>query len=185
MNVLDVVIVGIMGMSLLYSVWRGFVRDVFSLVGIVGGFLMAARFYPQAAQWARPWVSSPWLASAVGFVLLFLVVFVFVVLLGRLVWKVIRVLRLGWVDRLAGLGFGFIKGVFVCAGLVVVLEFFPSAEASLLTGSRLAPHVKQVARELGRQVPGQLGERFRKEQPPWKEPPQAEEGKKAGERLHD
>ena len=169
MNVLDVVIVGIMGMSLLYSVWRGFVRDVFSLVGIVGGFLVAARFHPQAAEWVKPWVSSPWLASAVGFAVLFLTVFLFVLVLGRLVWKAVRVLHLGWADRLAGLGFGFLKGILVCAGIVVVLEFFPWARAPLLEGSRLAPHVKEVAWELGRQVPGQLGERFRKGQTPWKE----------------
>ena len=63
--------------------------------------------------------------------------------------------------------FGFIKGVLLCAGILVVLVAFLPDRAPLLTGSRVAPHIIGISWELGRLVPGKLGERFREPSPSW------------------
>jgi len=161
MNALDVAFLGILGVSLLYSTWKGFVRDVFSLVGMLGGFVIAARFYPVAAAWVKPWVSTPWAASLLGCAAIFVVSFLAISMLGRMVWRSLRILRLGWVDRVAGFGFGLLKGVLLCAGLLVVLDAFLPPKTPLLAESSLAPSVREITREIGRRIPGQLGERFR------------------------
>lgn len=161
MNPLDIAFLGILGVSLLYSTWKGFVRDVFSLAGILGGFFLAARFYPEVAAWVRPWVSTPWVAALVGCAVVFLATFLGVSLLGRMLGRSLKLLRLGWLDRAAGFGFGFIKGVLLCLGLLVALVGFLPSRTPVLAESRLAPVLVQVAKEAGKKLPGHLGQWLR------------------------
>jgi membrane protein required for colicin V production len=160
MNALDVAFLGILGASLLYSTWKGFVRDVFSLVGLLGGFLLAARFYPWPAEWVKEWVSSPWAASLLGCVLIFLLSFVAISMLGHMLWRGLRVLRLGWFDRMVGVGFGLLKGILLCAGVWVALASFLPPTTPLLTESQFAPLVMDVTREIGRLIPKEWEERI-------------------------
>jgi membrane protein required for colicin V production len=162
MNALDIIILGIIGVSLLYSTWKGFIRDAFSLVGLVGGFFVASRFYPLAASWLDSRVPYPWMTVVLGWVLIFLIVYIAVSVLGRMVRGSLNFLRLGWVDRLVGFFFGFLKGVLLCAGLLVVLAAFLPPETALLVRSRLAPRVLELTHKLGRWAPGDVGERFQK-----------------------
>jgi membrane protein required for colicin V production len=166
MNALDVAFLAIVGVSLLYSTWKGFVRDAFSLIGLLGGFLVAARFYPFVADWVKPWISTPWASSLAGCVILFAISFVVISMLGRMVWQSLRILRLGWLDRIAGFGFGLLKGVLLCGGLFLVLMAFVPPKTPLLTESRLAPLVMELTWEIGRRIPGQLGDRFRSDPSP-------------------
>lgn len=166
MNLLDLALLGIMVLSLLYSTWKGFVRDVFSLAGLIGGFFVAFHFYALFAAWLTRWISTPLLANLLAWITLFLMTYLVTSLLGRMLWGGLKSLRLGWFDRLVGLMFGFVKGILLCAGLLLVLVAFLPAHAPLLTGSRLAPHVIGISWELGRLVPGKLGRQIRRAQPP-------------------
>jgi len=172
MNELDAVILGIVGVSVIYSSWKGFVRDAFSLLGLVGGFVVAARFYSVTSGWVRSWISSPTVASTVGFLIIFLATYLACSFGGRVVRRGLKHLRIVWMDRLAGFGLGLLKGVAVCAGIVVLLRVFLPSDTSLLGQSRLAPYVKEIAWEIVNRIPGQLGERLRKDDSFWKDPRQ-------------
>jgi uncharacterized membrane protein required for colicin V production len=82
-------------------------------------------------------------------------------LVGRVVWKGVKAVHLGWLDRLAGVGFGLAKGIVLSAGLLVALVAFLPSQGGLVEGSRLAPHVLEITREVGRRIPGSLGDQFR------------------------
>ncbi|MGQ9653261.1 MAG: CvpA family protein [Thermodesulfobacteriota bacterium] len=169
MNALDAVILGVTGVSIIYSTWKGFVRDAFSLVGLVGGFIVAARFYPVTAAWFRSWISSPVVASTVGFLLIFLVTYLACSFGGRVVRRGLRRLRILWMDRAAGFGLGLVKGIALCAGMLVLLRVFLPSDAALVGQSRLAPYVKGIAWELVNRIPGHLGERLRKDDSFWRD----------------
>ncbi|NIQ02912.1 MAG: CvpA family protein, partial [Nitrospinaceae bacterium] len=40
----DIFVAIVLGLSLVYSVLKGLVREIFSLLALVGGFLMAVKF---------------------------------------------------------------------------------------------------------------------------------------------
>ncbi len=166
---MDAVILGVTGISVIYSTWKGFVRDAFSLVGLVGGFIVAARFYPVSAGWFRSWVSSPTVASAVGFLIVFLVTYVACSFGGRMIRRGLRRLRILWMDRVAGFGLGLIKGMALCAGILVLLRVFLPPDTAIVGQSRLAPLVKEIAREIVNRIPGQLGERLGRDDPFWRD----------------
>lgn len=157
MNPLDMAFLGILGVSLIYSTWKGFLRDIFSLVGILVGFLAAARFYPIGAAWLKPWVKTDWAAALVACGVLFLVTFLGVSFVGRLMGKSLRLLKLGWLDKTAGFGFGFLKGMVLCLALLLALANLLPSRAPVLEESRLAPVLLEAARKIGKKLPGQAG----------------------------
>lgn len=161
MNPLDMAFLGILGVSLIYSTWKGFVRDIFSLVGILAGFLVAARFYPYGAAWLKPWVKTDWVAALVSCGVLFLLTFLGVSLVGRMLGRSLKLLKLGWLDRTAGFGFGLLKGVILCLGLFLALANLLPSKTPVLEESRLAPMLLQAAKEVGKKLPGQAGKWLR------------------------
>lgn len=161
MNPLDMAFLGILGVSLIYSTWKGFVRDLFSLVGILGGLLVAARYYSYAAAWLKPWLKTDSSAALAACAVLFLVTFIGVSLLGRMLGRSLRLLKLGWLDRTAGFGFGLLKGVVLCLGVFLALAHFLPAKTPILEESRLAPVLLQAAKEIGKKMPGQAGKWLR------------------------
>ena len=165
MNGLDIAMTAIMTLCLVYGAWKGFIRDAFSLVGLAGGFFVASRFYPEASDFIKTWISSPRIAMILGWILIFFLCWFSVRMLSTMLRESMRVLRLGWMDKVAGLGFGFIKGVLICAGLLVVLSMFFPTDSPILTRSRLSPYINEITREMGKWIPGGLGDKFRKTTP--------------------
>ncbi len=184
MNPLDIGILAILIVSAIYSTWRGFVRDIFSLVGIAGGLLLAARFYPQVSEHLRPWVETQWLAVLIACGIIFFTTWIAISLLGRMVSRTLRVLSLGWLDRTAGFCFGIVKALILCLALVVALVGFLPGKTPLLSGSRLAPALVELAREVGKRIPGRAGEWLGKIKMPEDQggPKQQVKGAKKGEK---
>jgi membrane protein required for colicin V production len=184
MNPLDIAILAILIVSAIYSTWRGFVRDIFSLVGIGGGLLLAARFYPEVSEHLRPWVETQWLAVLIACGIIFLTTWLAISILGRMVSSTLRVLSLGWLDRTAGFCFGILKALIISVALVVVLVEFLPAKTPFLSESRLAPALVDLAREVGKRIPGKAGEWLGKIKMPEDRggPKQQVKGAKKGER---
>jgi len=43
LNFFDYILIGIVGLSMILSLWRGFVREIISIIGLVLAFLAASR----------------------------------------------------------------------------------------------------------------------------------------------
>jgi membrane protein required for colicin V production len=103
--------------------WRGLVRELFGLAGLVAGAAVAgARSLELATVLVeRGWV--PVVASRpVAFAGLFLGTVLVARVLGLVVDRLVRTLLLGGVNRIAGAAFGFAKGAAVAAFLLFVLQ---------------------------------------------------------------
>ena len=119
MNALDWVVILILATSVILSLMRGLVAEVFSL----GAWIVAI----VAGKWGAPIVApllpmdvkNESLSYFVGFVVVFLVMMVIVLLLGKLVKSVIGAVGLGGADRLVGGIFGFLRGVVILVGFTL------------------------------------------------------------------
>ncbi len=162
MNLLDVVIIGIMIASMIYSGWRGFIRDIFSILALIGGVLIASRLYFLGASFLARWISYPPYANIAGFALIFILSGFLICLLGILLRKIIRLIHLGWLDRWAGIVFGLIKGVFITTIIVLALVAFLPSKSEILRSSLLSPFLIQIARGATTLVPNGMRFRFEK-----------------------
>lgn len=119
MSELDWVVVLILAVSIILSLMRGLVTEIFSL----GAWILAIL----AGKWGAPVVApllpidpkSENLSYFAGFVVVFLVMMVVVLLLGKMVKRAVGAIGLGGADRLVGGIFGLLRGVVILIGLTL------------------------------------------------------------------
>jgi hypothetical protein len=99
MNILDIIFLVLIAASVIYSLIKGLVTEIFSLLAIILGFFGASYGYSRAAEWLKGWVGHETLSTIIAFAFLFLLVAIAVSLLGRLLSRLIHKGGLGWADR--------------------------------------------------------------------------------------
>lgn len=112
----DVVILAIIGISALVSVFRGFLREVLSLMAWALAFWAAITFAPRVAPWLASYVEVPSIRFILAFAVLFVLTLLVVSLIGYFIVKLIGRTGLTGTDRMLGLLFGIARG-----GVIVLL----------------------------------------------------------------
>lgn len=82
--------------------WKGAVRLVLGLGGLLVGLWLALMVGPEVAAWAAPWLGAGWLAAVVARLVLVLAVALVCLLAGWGIERTLVALHLGWLNRLAG-----------------------------------------------------------------------------------
>lgn len=158
-TLLDLTFAIIILVSTIAATTKGLVREIVSIVALLGGFMLAAIYYQVPGAWFASLMRSEALAQLLGF----LIIFVGCLLIGALVSffinKFVKMASLEWVDRLLGAVFGFLRGWLICSIIVIGLVAFPVKE-DLLARSILAPYVLAGARAAVLMVPKELKTKF-------------------------
>ena len=130
MTLLDIVVVGIVGLSGLIAVLRGMVQETFSL----GGWILAgvAAFFglPYVKPFTRdllPWPIVADIAAAAG---IFIIVLVIATIISASLAERMKSSRFGTLDRSLGLLYGLARG-YVLAALFYLLLIFIFSQKSL------------------------------------------------------
>ena len=144
MNGVDLALVGVLLVFALRGYWRGFFRESFGLLALLGGLAAAMRFTPAGAAMVEPYVSVPVVRDGIAFVGIFVVTHAVVNVIGVLVD---RLAGAGLVGRLAGAAVGIGKGGTMLAFVLLFLHLSPLLTAldARIMGSRLAPPLIAVA----------------------------------------
>ena len=84
---------------------------------------MALRFSAVAAEWLRPRIElQETLLNVIAFILVLAVVSVATVLLGKLLSKLVKVVMLGWLDKLLGILFALLCTAVILGVLIVSFD---------------------------------------------------------------
>jgi membrane protein required for colicin V production len=156
-NLLDWTLFAILFSSLVIGYWRGAIRTLLGLAGLVGGFLLAQGNYLQLANWMhdKHWVRAGLTANAVAFCALFALVVTGAHLLARMLHSAIRKSGLGYADRIVGGAFGLLRGaVIVIALLLIPVSFAP--QSKMMATSILTPYFLGVAHDVSFLLPRSL-----------------------------
>ncbi|HNY42534.1 MAG TPA: CvpA family protein [Bryobacteraceae bacterium] len=161
MNWLDITIIALLAVFVVEGVTKGFVRQIVGVVALLLGILLSVWFYGTAGSFLLPYVSKPAIANLLGF----LMVFVGVQLLGGLAgWtlsKAMKATGLGWLDRLMGAAFGFVKAALAGVVLVMVITAFPLKPLpDAIAGSRFAPYLIDASHVITYLAPRELRDGF-------------------------
>ncbi len=124
---LDIILVATVVLSALAGIWRGFVREVLSLLTWLCAFLGALYFGPWVAEWLD--VGSGNVRAIVGYAAIFLVVLVVGVAGQKLMAWLTDAAGLTGIDRALGLAFGVSRGLLIClVALIAIRPFFEDAD---------------------------------------------------------
>ncbi len=120
MTSFDYVVLAIVGLSILLSMMRGFLREMLSLAGWVAAFFVAKLYTLELAPLLPEAIPTQSLRLLAAFVILFLATLLVGSLLAIALSEVFKKIGLGWVDRWLGAIFGLARGV-VIVGVLVML----------------------------------------------------------------
>ena len=148
MNYLDLLFLVLTGFSILYSLIRGLVREIFALLSILLGFLGASYGFAPVSNWLKGWVENPILSRILGFALIFVILSLAIILLGRALSRAVKKTGLRWADRLGGGAFGLIKAILLVSIILLVLTAFLPSNSKLLSESKVSPSILPVSRGL-------------------------------------
>jgi membrane protein required for colicin V production len=149
MNPLDIFFLVIITISMVFSLFRGMIKEVFSILSIVGGIIVANLLYPKGAIFLMRFISSSTWANIIAFIVIFLIICVLINFIGVLLHKALKKLALSWLDRVGGITFGFIRGVIIVVILVIILTKFPIANSDkLIASSQIVPYLYGVVKIL-------------------------------------
>lgn len=133
MNWVDLIVIAILALFGLRGFFRGLFREVFSLAGLLCGFMLAVAYDRQVADLAAAyWKFSPLVLKGGAFIAIFFVVYFLFSVAGWLLHRSEKLLFLQTVNRTGGVAIGMGKG----AALTALAIFFLSSAAWLPEAAR-------------------------------------------------
>lgn len=160
MNWLDWTILVVIVLSVIGAAAQGFFFELFSLAGVILGYLLAAWNYQRVAPWFLPHVKSQWAANAAGFFVIFIAIVILAGVAGRIARWAVKEVGLRWFDRFLGAVFGLVKGALVVTVLVMALAAFGPGSKSV-ADSQYASYFLVVGRAAAWMAPYDLREGLR------------------------
>jgi membrane protein required for colicin V production len=145
MNVFDVVVLTIVLFCLIRGLFKGLIREVSGIIGVVAGFYGANTYYLTLTPYLKNFIETPGTRNLISFFVLFCSILIFVSLVAVLIRKFLNLVFLGWVDRSFGLIFGGAKGILLGSALFIMMTTFIPENAGFLSDSKSAPHMAKVA----------------------------------------
>ena len=143
LNQLDWVILAVLAASSIRVVWRGVVKEVFSVAGWIAGFIFAFRHAADVGQVLPITSFGPVGRTAAGAVIVILVTLAAFAVFGSLLRLVIKAVSGGVGDGALGFIFGFIRGAVIVMAGVFVASFTSSPESRMWQQSELIPYAEK------------------------------------------
>ncbi len=163
MNPFDMAIIVVVGYCIIRGIFRGLIKEVASIVGLVAGFYVAYSYHGAMAPLFSKWIAEPAYVKIASFIFLFCSVFLIIVLTGMLIRFVVKLVLLGVVDRIFGGVFGALKAALIVSfAYVVLITFLPAGGAAVVSESKLAPQLNMIARGIISVVPEEVRASYQK-----------------------
>jgi membrane protein required for colicin V production len=142
---IDYVIIGIIALSAIISVVRGFVKEVLSLAAWVLAFWVALTFSPQFSVLLSDYISTPSVSLFAAFAALFIVTLILSALVNHLIAAIVEKTGLSGTDRMLGVLFGILRGVAIVTLLLLLAAATPMPNDDWWQNAVLIEHFEKLA----------------------------------------
>ena len=127
-TVVDWIIIGIVVISMLISIKRGFVKEALSLLSLIAAIVIASLFGSSAADLLIEQIETPFVRLMIGYGGLFVISLIVGGLVNNLISHLVTVSGLSGTDRFLGMLFGFGRGAVIVVILAGVMNLMPVHE---------------------------------------------------------
>ena len=138
MEVIDIIILILIGVGVIQGLMKGSIKQLASIVGFVAGLLLARALFGTVAEQLAPALgTSITIAQILSFILIWVAVPIGCSLVASVLTKALDVVNLGWLNRLAGAMLGAVKMMLLVGIGIYVLEYIdPKSEMISRTTKR-------------------------------------------------
>ncbi len=152
MNYFDIIVIVILGYCLIRGIFRGLVKELSSIIGVFGGYYAAYTYYPVLAKPLSKWIANAGYLNLLSFLIIFCGVFIIISILGIIINYLLKIVFLGWLDRVSGAMFGAMKGILIVSVLLIALTAFLPKGTPVIKDSLLSPHVTLVSEKMAKVI---------------------------------
>jgi membrane protein required for colicin V production len=136
MNWLDIVIIVVALLLGIVGLRQGIIRTVFGIAGLIGGIVLAGRYYDELAALLSS-SGATWVKIA-AYVIILIATLIVAGVIGRFVAKLIHLVLLEWLDRLVGFILGVFIGGLLCAAVLAIAVKYDPGTVAVISQSGLA-----------------------------------------------
>lgn len=162
-NMFDAVVVGVLALSAILSLFRGFVRELLSLGAWVGAGLITLYLFPDVASHIKPHVKSTMVASGFASMGTYIVALIVISMFNRMLLKFMKTgSEVGAMDNIFGLLFGVARGILLVSigyfAMSIMISEDTDKQPAWLKTSLTKPYVEQSAAWVAKLAPEYLAE---------------------------
>ncbi len=160
MSWLDLVILGIIVLSALISLIRGFVKESISLITWIVAAVLAFRYFSPMAELLEPFVDAPTIRNVAAFAILFIFTLVVGAIVNFIMSQLVSKTGLSGTDKALGVVFGAARGVLIVTMVVLLASLTPMPEASWWQDSATVGFFQQLAEWVKGIIPADAVDKF-------------------------
>lgn len=160
MNAFDILIIVILGFCMVRGIFRGLVKELTSIVGVLGGFYAAYTYYDRLALILSKFISETGYLNILSFLIIFCATLIIISLLGLIIKYLLNIVYLGWIDRVAGSLFATVKGILIASILLITFTAFLDKGSPLVKNSILSPYIMSFSEKIAIIASKNLKEKF-------------------------
>ncbi|XKM13881.1 CvpA family protein [Orbaceae bacterium ac157xtp] len=140
MNWVDFTIIGIIVLSAIISLIRGFVKESLSLISWICAFFVASLFYGYISDYFT-YFHDAFVRDAIAIAILFIATLLVCTIVNYIISELVQKTGLSGTDRILGIFFGILRGILVTAAVLFFIDTFtPLAKSESWQNSVLIPH---------------------------------------------
>ena len=153
---IDYAILALISVSLIIGLFRGFIREAFSLLIWGLGIWIGLTFSRDLSVYLETFISYPSARISAAFAILFFTTLIIGSLVSYLLGELVKKTGLSGSDRFAGMIFGIMRGMLVVVVLVMLGGLTPLPEDPWWKESQLIPPFQSLAMWLREHIPSGL-----------------------------
>ena len=150
MNSFDIIVVVILSFCVIRGVFRGLIKELSSIIGVLGGYYFAYSYYMVLAKFLSRWISNTSYLNILSFLIIFSGILILIGIIGVVIKYVLKIAYMGWIDRICGAGFGITKGILIVSVLLITLTAFLPRNTPVIKNSSLAPYVTMISENMAK-----------------------------------
>ena len=160
MSWLDLLILGIIVLSALISLVRGFVKESISLISWIIAGVLAFRYFPAMSELLEPYLSAPTIRSITAFGILFVSTLIVGAIINFIMSQLVSKTGLSGTDKALGVVFGGARGVLIVTMTVLLASLTPIPEAQWWQDSAMVGFFQQLAEWIKGIIPVDTVDKF-------------------------
>ena len=160
MSWLDLLIIGIIVLSALISLIRGFVKESISLVTWIIAAVLAFRYFAPLSELLEPYLSAPTIRSITAFSILFVSTLIVGAIINFIMSQLVSKTGLSGTDKTLGVIFGGARGVLIVTMTVLLASLTPMPEAQWWQDSAMVGFFQQLAEWIKGIIPADAADKF-------------------------
>ena len=157
MHWVDYIIVVIIGLSIITGLFRGFVKELIALIVWALAIWLAYTYSDILNQYLVPYINDYRLRATISFILILIATLVAGALVNSILSFILKRSGLSGTDRLLGMGFGFIRGVFIVSLIMLMVRMADLPYHQYSSQSKLYAQFQPLVNWMYQQVPSLVG----------------------------